>query len=77
MEPIDTSTSTASSFEQIHAARLQHFCSTDKPIKLTDSQDEQVVFIKSLGTSSMDTGGVIYQRCGGGRRIVRKRIGGN
>ena len=23
----------------------------------------------------MDAGGVLYQRCGGGRRVIRKRIG--
>ena len=26
---------------------------------------------------SVDDGGVVYQRCGGGRRVLKKKIGGS
>lgn len=48
-------------------------------IHMDPPEDKRVVVMICADPSNdIDrAGGVTYQRCGGGRRVIRKRIGGN
>lgn len=63
-------------FAQIQALRTNHFKSKNSE---QDSIEVAHVVIKQLNsdgeTSSVN--GIIFQRCGGGRRVIKKKIGGN
>lgn len=64
---MDTST-----FAQIQAARLAHFNATEPSTNQAPIPETQQVTTHRV--KDTDT---IYQRCGGGRRVIRKKIGGN
>lgn len=60
-------------FAQIQAARRQHFESS--ATNESQPQQEQEVQLSTRTINTVD--GIHSQRCGGGRRIIRKRLGGN
>lgn len=64
---MDTST-----FVAIQEARRAHFGSSQDA---SQPQQEQEVQLSTRTVNTVD--GIHSQRCGGGRRIIRKRIGGN
>lgn len=62
-------------FAQIQAARRIHFQSTETAPQ--PQQEQQFARLHSDSTVSTGNDGVLYQRCGGGRRVLRKKIGSN
>lgn len=62
-------------FAQIQSARLQH-CQTAEPSNSLP-EPQQTAHLHQDQRNIVNDNGVLYQKCGGGRRIIRKKIGGN
>ena len=65
-------------FKEITERRIALQLEQDGRSKLCIESPEWLQsYLKYLSENYYDGGGVIYQKCGGGRRIIRKSIGGD
>ena len=65
------------SFAQIQAARLKHAQTNQPTAPNQDPINDQGATLVNYGTDTTVIRDITYQRCGGGRRVLRKNIGGN
>ena len=67
-------------FAEIHARRLALTIELDRPQTLPFSPeppDWQQVQVRHRADDQQSVAGVLFQQCGGGRRIIRKKKGGD
>jgi hypothetical protein len=64
-------------FSEITQRRLVLDSQLDRPLRISIEPPEwQQVNYENAVLTYTDEAGIVHQRCGGGCRIVRKRIGG-
>lgn len=66
-------------FAEIHAARIALDAQLDAPIILpfvAEPPAWQQVNVRHRADDTQQSAGIMFQQCGGGRRIIKKKVAG-